>query len=367
MKFKLLIIALIIISLPQLVASQDANWNFLGAGARARGMGGAFIGVADDATAASWNPAGLVRLEAAEASVVGLYESYTPESDVDDFDADPYQSSHFGLNFISAAFPLSVGDKNIVAAVAYQNVLDLFYSYDGDSYASERTGGVNAIVPSIGIQLTPAISVGASVNIYTGSTDYTYEDKTGYYSDVDATWDYAGTNFTVGGLFDFDKFRFGVVLKTPFGLTETGEDEENILNLPQMLGFGVAYAMSENLTLAFDYDMRNYSAMRVEDEDGDEYDPDFEDLNQLRVGAEYLYMAGTNVLPIRLGFATTPLPYKDDNDDQIVGFAVTGGVGIIMGNINLDLGLEYNKYSYEYDTGYDTYEYSDNYLRFIVS
>ncbi|MCJ7810524.1 MAG: hypothetical protein MUP26_09715, partial [Desulfobulbaceae bacterium] len=36
--------------------------NPVGSGARALGMGGAFIAIADDATAASWNPAGLIQL-----------------------------------------------------------------------------------------------------------------------------------------------------------------------------------------------------------------------------------------------------------------------------------------------------------------
>ena len=35
----------------------------VGSGARAAGIGSAFVAVADDATAASWNPAGLVQLE----------------------------------------------------------------------------------------------------------------------------------------------------------------------------------------------------------------------------------------------------------------------------------------------------------------
>jgi len=47
--------------------------NPVGSGARAVGMGGAFIGVADDATAASWNPAGLIQLEKPEVSIVGEY------------------------------------------------------------------------------------------------------------------------------------------------------------------------------------------------------------------------------------------------------------------------------------------------------
>ncbi len=36
-----------------------ADWLSYGAGARALGMGGAYVAVADDATAAYWNPAGL--------------------------------------------------------------------------------------------------------------------------------------------------------------------------------------------------------------------------------------------------------------------------------------------------------------------
>ena len=45
----------------------------VGSGARATGIGSAFIAVADDATAASWNPAGLIQLERPEVSTVGSY------------------------------------------------------------------------------------------------------------------------------------------------------------------------------------------------------------------------------------------------------------------------------------------------------
>ena len=43
----------------------------VGAGARALAMGGAFIAVADDATAGSWNPAGLALLDRPQASFAG--------------------------------------------------------------------------------------------------------------------------------------------------------------------------------------------------------------------------------------------------------------------------------------------------------
>lgn len=47
-----------------------ASFLNIGVGARAIGMGGAFTGVADDATASYWNPAGLGRLEGFQSSLM---------------------------------------------------------------------------------------------------------------------------------------------------------------------------------------------------------------------------------------------------------------------------------------------------------
>ena len=48
-----------------------SSFNPAGSGARALGKGGAFIAVADDATAASWNPDALMQLDKPEVSIVG--------------------------------------------------------------------------------------------------------------------------------------------------------------------------------------------------------------------------------------------------------------------------------------------------------
>jgi hypothetical protein len=53
------------------------QFNFLAPGARSLGLGGAFIGLADDATAAYSNPAGLTRLIAPEVSLEGRSWRYT--------------------------------------------------------------------------------------------------------------------------------------------------------------------------------------------------------------------------------------------------------------------------------------------------
>ena len=51
----------------------------VGSGARAIGQGSAFIAVADDATAASWNPGALIQLERPECSVVYSFLSTQQE------------------------------------------------------------------------------------------------------------------------------------------------------------------------------------------------------------------------------------------------------------------------------------------------
>ena len=58
-----------------------SSFNPVGSGARALGMGGAFIAVADDATSASWNPGGLVQLETPEVALVLAHVDRTEDLD----------------------------------------------------------------------------------------------------------------------------------------------------------------------------------------------------------------------------------------------------------------------------------------------
>jgi len=66
-------------------AGQGISLNRPGSGARAAGMGNAFIAVSDDGTAASWNPAGLSQLRRPELSVV--FNASRRAEDLDGFGA----------------------------------------------------------------------------------------------------------------------------------------------------------------------------------------------------------------------------------------------------------------------------------------
>ena len=90
------------------------------------GMGGAFIAVADDATAASWNPGGLIQLERPEISVVGTYRHRIEDND---FGTNPEASgrqtvSDADLNYLSVVYPFTLHNLNMVVSINYQNLFD---------------------------------------------------------------------------------------------------------------------------------------------------------------------------------------------------------------------------------------------------
>jgi long-subunit fatty acid transport protein len=105
-----------------------------GSGARALGLAGAFTAVADDATAASWNPAGLVQLERPEASFVWRFSRERN----DHYSADPdYRVGGDGfdnlaLNYLSAVVPFRLLDRNMVFSANYQEAYDFKQRFHAD-------------------------------------------------------------------------------------------------------------------------------------------------------------------------------------------------------------------------------------------
>jgi hypothetical protein len=106
--------------------------NPVGSGARALGMGGAFIAVADDATAASWNPGGLNQLDLPEISFVGdgfhrIEDNsfrYNPEAEGN----QTVSMAH--INYLSLACPFSLWERNMIVALNYQNLYDFTRKWD---------------------------------------------------------------------------------------------------------------------------------------------------------------------------------------------------------------------------------------------
>ena len=162
----------------------------VGSGARAAGMADAFVAIADDATAASWNPAGLVQLEKPEISIVGSYNVVYDEFSAsfhDEVDSK-HSEENFGLNYLSVVYPLpflALG-RNACVALSYQRKYDFSRKfklrYNMAAATSRGTplnslltmdfkqeGGLSTLTPAFAIELTHRLSLGVALNFWRSS------------------------------------------------------------------------------------------------------------------------------------------------------------------------------------------------------
>jgi long-subunit fatty acid transport protein len=364
--------------------------NPVGSGARAIGMGGAFIAIADDSTAASWNPSGLIQLERPEASIVGEYfhrrtkfsSDERPEidntSNVDDVN----------LNYLSVSYPFFFY-RNIVVSLNYQRLFDFkrefehqfdFSSGNLDVIQNKKfkqDGYLAAAGLAGAIELTPKLSVGATLNIWTDELwwDNAWDEKynetaVGTLSGVPVTVNtiisdeyskFRGINANIGLLWNLNKyFTIGAVVKTPFEasvrhefnfeqIQEFGPPfndtiisqrriEENVdLDIPLSFGAGIAVRFSDAFTMSADVYRTDWSNYILEDSQGNKFSPitgrpksesNVKDTTQIRIGAEYLFISQSNeiVVPVRAGVFYDPEP-AEGNPEDFYGIAVGSGIG----------------------------------------
>ena len=154
--------------------------NPVGSGGRAIGWGTAFMAIADDATAANWNPAGLIQLVRPETSIAMSYHSRMEDIDYNNAGSDSQSRSMAtaNLNYLSVVYPFHFLERNMVASLNYQRMfeydLDLEYGseYSEDNYLFDRefkfqqSGSLSTITPSFAVQITPAWSMGLSINFW---------------------------------------------------------------------------------------------------------------------------------------------------------------------------------------------------------
>jgi hypothetical protein len=106
------------------------SFNPVGSGSRGLGMGGAFIAVADDGTAASFNPAGLAQLRRSELAIVGFGDELDTTLVVPQVDGGRQTltttSRHGAPDFVGLSVPFEAGGKNLTVQLSYQRAVDLF-------------------------------------------------------------------------------------------------------------------------------------------------------------------------------------------------------------------------------------------------
>jgi long-subunit fatty acid transport protein len=380
---KLLIVILILVTQSLYAGYLDFKLN--GNGARAAGLGYAFTGVADDASAISWNPAGLTQLYGMEASVVGRLGFGSGEVSgfgdlgIDSWDVDV--SSNFQLNFASFIVPFNVGNLNVVGGIAYRRMYDfssemtqtINSSFGQFEMYDKVSGGINAIAPSIGVQLNEMFSIGMTVNILTGNEEFEGDEKTDGVVDIGSEYgfdqDYSGTAIDIGVLVKpTDQFSIGATFNLPHSRTveqhfDLFDPDPFDVDAPMFYNIGAAFRATDQLLLAFDYHGRPVADVEI---DGETLTA-LEDVNlsSIHFGAEYLAGSGNSIIPIRLGYYTDPTAYLDANEKQIIDNVITAGVGVILGNVILDGSFEWSMQSYDILEINDTLiDFSGNNFRF---
>ncbi len=368
--------------------------NPVGSGARALGMG-AFIAVADDATAASWNPGGLIQLERPELSVVGAFFYRSEDNHFGDHpEASGLQRiSKMDLNYLSAAYPFVLFKRNMIISLNYQNLYDFNRKWNFPLFNNswqvdyKQTGSLSAVGLAYAIQIIPHLSLGVTVNRWDDCiTGNGWKQKTiigG--SDIDAGGDKfffksfiydrysveGGTNANIGFLWNItDKLTLGGVYKTAleadlkhwheagYSLSFPSAPEMNTKNitssktdetlyLPMSYGIGLAYRFSDRLTVAADIYRTEWGDFKIKTADGREISPvtggpiqesSVKPTHQVRLGAEYLFIRDAYIFPVRGGIFYDPAPAKK-NPDNYYGFSLGTGIGI--GRFIFDIAYQY--------------------------
>ncbi len=376
--------------------------NPVGSGARALGMGGAFIGVADDATAASWNPGGLVQLPTPEISVVlnGFHRTENNSFGSNPEAGGTQSVTKEAINYLSFVYPFNLFNRNMVISLNYQNQYDftrewnfpVTYSEESEFIGKSETrenvqyeqkGNLFALGIAYSVQIIPEFTFGFTLNIWdnnltgnqwetktisNGITDYSlFGTSSSYLKSEKDKYLFSGFNANIGILFrPTKKINIGAVLKLPFKADlehekvsesftnniavvnmKTVTDEK--MDMPMSYGLGFAYRFSDKLTLSTDIYRTEWDEFIITDSNGNETSAitgkstdlsKSDPTHHLRFGTEYLFINPelNYVIPLRAGIFYDPVPSEGSPDDYY-GFSM--GTGISVGKFVFDIAYQY--------------------------
>lgn len=369
-----------------------------GAGARATGLGGAFIAVADDATAASFNPAGLAQLMKPEVSFVGrgsrqalsykdveisggartlvVSDSLTARSD-------------FGPLFLSGTVPLRFGEKTLALQFSAQRLIPLDKddtrdltespaSGPGSSFLHQvirQEGQIDLYTFAAAYELSERVLIGVAANQWRGRWSLDSRSSKlsgGAISEVNFAQSNQldGTNFNLGFLWRWPTWSLGLVRRTGFHadygydtttiqtskggpvMTRTPSDQRIGLHWPGSTGIGIAIRPRERWLVTADLTHTAWSNTRYMTSSAGLNGLGFFDLDKrdrtpnatdLHFGVEHVFLtqSGT-VLPLRMGYSREPQPVVDRiTGEQRVIQSISLGTGLKRGRYTLDIAYRY--------------------------
>ncbi len=321
-RFRAALVLTALIGGSPVVAQEVVTENDAGVGARAMGMGGAQIGAVNDVTAVLYNPAALTRLDRLEVQLgLDLWKRQIDtrlRSSAQGIGRASANTDFSGLGTLGIAYPVPTRQGSLVLATAYNRVKDFSGRFRTDGYSdilqgnfsgeSIEEGGLGVFSIAGGIDVSPNVSIGASLDLWSGS--YRRDNRqllndpspTETYSQLDITGvdsDITAVSFKPAFLFFEDAFRFGGYVRLPmtFHITERNFSEgysrndgeyfrlyefidptsvhndeevtytdrlEYRIKAPMQLGFGAALGRPGKTILAFDISYENWKQAKIE-------------------------------------------------------------------------------------------------------
>jgi hypothetical protein len=393
--------AVVFVATAATATAQD-SLNRPGSGARAAGMGNAFIAVSDDGTAASWNPAGLSQLRKPELSLVHsaswqnqFLEGYRSRDRSVLFTALRTPNTAIDLEFASAAVPFSVGGRPVTVQVGWRRLFQISSRTQGDvrripvsqtgrtesllRFENNSSGSVDLWSLAGAVRVTSRLSVGWSTDFYRGSWEnhQNISEEPGILGPTDFVTtrdsnEIGAHTLNLGLLLAYPSVRVGVVyhgaLRSAFiatnsvrsSLTESfdervGREDGVELRFPHSVGLGVAWLPRPLVRLALDATYDEWTKFLIGTRTPgtpervrsgfDGLPPELSATRNtvtLNAGLERLFQVRDRYVPLRLGFTHEPQGQRDpwlrDNSDQRV---LAAGTGLNSNSVKLDIALEY--------------------------
>jgi hypothetical protein len=297
---------------------------FTNPGARSIGLGGAFAAIADDATAAFANPAGLVQILRPEISVELRFTSSMNDGEI------AAAQGVSGLGFFSFVFPA----RSWAVALYSHQMGSVTFGFDYPVFL-EREFTVRSYAAAAAFEVSEGLSLGAGLSYFNGDRS----EGAGAIGFSDADWGFnAGVLWNVSPAWNLAGFyRQGPEFEPHSGSTP--------FSFPAEYGVGVAFQPKAGaLTLGFEWDHVGSTTDPLQDgqvvtEDGSEY----------HLGVEYAVLRWKPVVAFRAGFwSESARQYDVIRDFGVDGSFSTEdrdhvafGVGLAFKRFQIDGGVDF--------------------------
>lgn len=377
-----------------LVAGPDffgIDFRFNNPGARANAMGGAFIGLADDATAAYTNPAGLTILTSPELSLEYKVTEHTTR--INDYRGQTdTTNSDSNLSFLSYAYPTEKATITLFRHRLLNSKTNYTFTDSGmTTQYNDVSQKLEATTFGIGmgLKVSDSLSLGLTVGFAQfdlNSMEKSIEGGSVAPQGLDSYNKALGTDsdehYTISLLWNvIDELNLGLVyrggpefavrkiayqydstLDGGSGGYATKYDADYVIKVPDVYGVGLSYRFPFDLTAALDVSYVEYSDLTEDmtlEENGTVVATEYLKIDnaiEIRFGLEYIIDLNDNPLALRVGYYYRPdhKPYYEGpaggmggsvekylvkgDDDHIF----SAGVGFLAtDNVQIDLAATY--------------------------